>query len=216
MDLNLGIISEVEKKLKKKLLIDYLYSNLKHHNFWCYRYFFCEVLSLVNVCGKYGNSYTINHEMLYWYILQYQNASHIIIMFHFRTNGIIGPLFWRYLFHIRHWSDVVCRPRPRRSDWSDDLRLPADDKMHVPQIWNVWQHRETRRAVYSTPQYSQRKNIYLYLVLAIILRPFIVPYTSVSGCHNILTIYSSLCSSNALSKGKARMCRNGKILFRKR
>ena len=52
MDLNLGIISEVEKKLKKKLLIDYLYSNLKHHNFWCYRYFFCEVLSLVNVCGK--------------------------------------------------------------------------------------------------------------------------------------------------------------------
>jgi len=52
MDLNLGIISEVEKKLKKKLLIDYLYSNLKHHNFWCYRYFFCEVLSLVNVCGQ--------------------------------------------------------------------------------------------------------------------------------------------------------------------
>ncbi len=34
MDLNLGIISEVEKKLKKKLLIDYMYSNLKHHNFW--------------------------------------------------------------------------------------------------------------------------------------------------------------------------------------
>ena len=34
MDLNLGIISEVEKKLKKKLLIEYMYSNLKHHNFW--------------------------------------------------------------------------------------------------------------------------------------------------------------------------------------
>lgn len=65
MDLNLGIISEVEKKLKKKLLIDYLYSNLKHHNFWCYRYFFCEVLSLVNVCGKYSNSCTINHAMFF-------------------------------------------------------------------------------------------------------------------------------------------------------
>jgi hypothetical protein len=51
MDLNLGIISEVEKKLKKKLLIEYMYSNLKHHNFWAYRYFFCELLSLVNVCG---------------------------------------------------------------------------------------------------------------------------------------------------------------------
>ena len=52
MDLNLGIISEVEKKLKKKLLIDYMYSNLKHHNFWAYRYFFCELLTLVNICGE--------------------------------------------------------------------------------------------------------------------------------------------------------------------
>ena len=52
MDLNLGIISEVEKKLKKKLLIDYMYSNLKHHNFWAYRYFFCELLTLINICGK--------------------------------------------------------------------------------------------------------------------------------------------------------------------
>ena len=51
MDLNLGIISDVEKKLKKKLLIDYLYSNLKHHNFWAYRYFFCEFLALLNVTG---------------------------------------------------------------------------------------------------------------------------------------------------------------------
>ena len=63
MDLNLGIISEVEKKLKKKLLIDYLYSNLKHHNFWCYRYFFCEVLSLINVGGNdlQKEVYTIFH-----------------------------------------------------------------------------------------------------------------------------------------------------------
>ena len=52
MDLNLGIISEVEKKLKKKLLIEYMYTNLKHHNFWAYRYFFCELLSLINVGGK--------------------------------------------------------------------------------------------------------------------------------------------------------------------
>jgi hypothetical protein len=52
MDLNLGIISEVEKKLKKKLLIEYMYTNLKHHNFWAYRYFFCELLSLINVGGQ--------------------------------------------------------------------------------------------------------------------------------------------------------------------
>ena len=56
MDLNLGIISDVEKKLKKKLLIDYLYSNLKHHNFWAYRYFFCEFLALINVVGKFSVS----------------------------------------------------------------------------------------------------------------------------------------------------------------
>ena len=59
MDLNLGIISDVEKKLKKKLLIDYLYSNLKHHNFWAYRYFFCEFLALINVVGKILLSITI-------------------------------------------------------------------------------------------------------------------------------------------------------------
>ena len=53
MDLDLGIISEVEKRQKKKLLLDYLYSNLKNHNFWAYRYFFCELLGLINVIGKY-------------------------------------------------------------------------------------------------------------------------------------------------------------------
>ena len=52
MDLDLGIISESEKRLKKKLILDYIYSNLKHHNFWAYRYFFCEMLALMNVVGK--------------------------------------------------------------------------------------------------------------------------------------------------------------------
>ena len=51
MDLNLGVQSDTDKKLKKKLLIDYLYSNLKQHNFWAYRYFFCEFLCLLNVTG---------------------------------------------------------------------------------------------------------------------------------------------------------------------
>ena len=51
MDLDLGIISEAEKRSKKKLLLDYLYANLKNHNFWAYRYFFCELLALCNVIG---------------------------------------------------------------------------------------------------------------------------------------------------------------------
>ena len=52
MDLNLGVQSDTDKKLKKKLLIDYLYSNLKQHNFWAYRYFFCEFLAFLNVTGE--------------------------------------------------------------------------------------------------------------------------------------------------------------------
>ena len=32
MDLDIGVVSEVEKKQKKKLLLDYLYDNLKNHN----------------------------------------------------------------------------------------------------------------------------------------------------------------------------------------
>ncbi|KZS13791.1 Uncharacterized protein APZ42_021190 [Daphnia magna] len=53
MDLDVGICSEVEKKQKKKLLLDYLVDNLKHHNWWAYRYFFCETLALTNVVGKF-------------------------------------------------------------------------------------------------------------------------------------------------------------------
>ena len=56
MDLDLGIISEAEKRSKKKLLLDYLYANLKNHNFWAYRYFFCELLALLNVIGTYTYS----------------------------------------------------------------------------------------------------------------------------------------------------------------
>ncbi|CAB4065961.1 inx [Lepeophtheirus salmonis] len=52
MDLDSGIINESEKRQKKKLLLDYLYSNLKNHNFYAYRYFFCEFLGLINIMGQ--------------------------------------------------------------------------------------------------------------------------------------------------------------------
>lgn len=51
MDLDIGVVSEVEKKQKKKLLLDYLYDNLKNHNWWAYRYFFCELLAFINIIG---------------------------------------------------------------------------------------------------------------------------------------------------------------------
>ena len=53
MDLDIGVVSEVEKKQKKKLLLDYLYDNLKNHNWWAYRYFFCEFLAFWNIIGEF-------------------------------------------------------------------------------------------------------------------------------------------------------------------
>ncbi|XP_055613319.1 innexin shaking-B isoform X4 [Uranotaenia lowii] len=52
MDLDIGICSEIEKKQKKKLLLDYLWDNLRYHNWWAYRYYICELLSLINVIGQ--------------------------------------------------------------------------------------------------------------------------------------------------------------------
>merc|ERR1712218_265511 len=52
MDLDQGIITESEKRQKKKMLVDYLYNNLKNHNFWAYKYFFCEFLGLLNISGQ--------------------------------------------------------------------------------------------------------------------------------------------------------------------
>ncbi|XP_076749831.1 innexin family member shaking B isoform X3 [Xylocopa sonorina] len=38
MDLDIGLCSEVEKKQKKKMLLDYLWENLRFHNWWAYRF----------------------------------------------------------------------------------------------------------------------------------------------------------------------------------
>lgn len=55
MDLDIGICSDMEKRQKKKLLIDYLWDNLRYHNWWAYRYFFCELLAFINVVGEWGS-----------------------------------------------------------------------------------------------------------------------------------------------------------------
>ena len=72
MDLDIGVVSEVEKKQKKKLLLDYLYDNLKNHNWWAYRYFFCELLAFLNIVGKIKN--TTKQKVLYRW-----TESHIFI-----------------------------------------------------------------------------------------------------------------------------------------
>ncbi|XP_065170306.1 innexin shaking-B isoform X3 [Atheta coriaria] len=52
MDLDIGICSETEKRIKKKLMIDYLWENFRYHNWWAYKYYFCEVLACINVIGQ--------------------------------------------------------------------------------------------------------------------------------------------------------------------
>lgn len=49
MNLNLGICREEEKQLKKNHLIDYLLRHLKRHKLYAIRYWFCELLCLVNI-----------------------------------------------------------------------------------------------------------------------------------------------------------------------
>lgn len=49
MDLDVVVCSDQEKRQKKKLLVDYLYSSKGHHNWYACRYFFCELLALGNV-----------------------------------------------------------------------------------------------------------------------------------------------------------------------
>ncbi|XP_037029949.1 innexin shaking-B isoform X3 [Bradysia coprophila] len=57
MDLDIGLGTETEKNHKKKILNTYLWENLSligfsYHNWWAYRYYLCEFLSLVNVIGQ--------------------------------------------------------------------------------------------------------------------------------------------------------------------
>ncbi|XP_043229493.1 innexin shaking-B-like [Amphibalanus amphitrite] len=52
MDMDIGLVADVEKKQKKKMLLDYLQVNLRHHNYWFYKYFFCELLALANTVGQ--------------------------------------------------------------------------------------------------------------------------------------------------------------------
>jgi hypothetical protein len=51
MDLDVGIMTEVDRKQKEQMMLAYLQTNRQYHNFWAFKYFFCEFLALVNVIG---------------------------------------------------------------------------------------------------------------------------------------------------------------------
>jgi hypothetical protein len=51
MDLDVGVMTEVDREQKKDMMIRYLKRNIGHHNYWTFKYFLCEFLALVNVVG---------------------------------------------------------------------------------------------------------------------------------------------------------------------
>lgn len=54
LDMDVGICTEAEKNQKKKILLNYLWENLRYHNWWAYRYYLCELLAFLNVVGKFA------------------------------------------------------------------------------------------------------------------------------------------------------------------
>ncbi len=52
MGMQIAIVADEERGYKKKLLIEYLYRHLKLHHYYAFKYFFCEVLCLINVIGQ--------------------------------------------------------------------------------------------------------------------------------------------------------------------
>lgn len=49
LDLNCPVVSEDCKSDRRKLLVDYFFTNLHSQNFYAFRFFFCEFLNFVNV-----------------------------------------------------------------------------------------------------------------------------------------------------------------------
>lgn len=47
-----GLRSVEERAAKKRVLVDYLLVHFKQHNMYAVRYFFCELLCLVNIIGQ--------------------------------------------------------------------------------------------------------------------------------------------------------------------
>ncbi|XP_014254652.1 innexin inx1 [Cimex lectularius] len=52
MGLNIGVCADEQKCQKKQALLDYLIKHISRHNTYAMRYWFCEVLCLVNIIGQ--------------------------------------------------------------------------------------------------------------------------------------------------------------------
>lgn len=61
LDMDIGVCTEAEKNQKKKILLNYLWENLRYHNWWAYRYYLCELLAFLNVVGKLYNIFFVSN-----------------------------------------------------------------------------------------------------------------------------------------------------------
>lgn len=52
MHLDVGVGYEPDLTLKKQAIVDYLYQSSGHHDWYAARYYFCEILSFVNVVAQ--------------------------------------------------------------------------------------------------------------------------------------------------------------------
>ncbi|XP_018021806.1 innexin inx2 [Hyalella azteca] len=52
MQLNSPIVDDDAKRERKKMLVNYFNVNMHNHNFYAYRFFFCELLNFANVVGQ--------------------------------------------------------------------------------------------------------------------------------------------------------------------
>ena len=120
MDLDIGVVQDVEKRQKKRLLLDYLADNLKHHNWWAYRYFFCEFLALVNIIGK--SKIFFNH----WN--KYMSALAI--------SWVLISSILLYIF----CNQSAFKYQNQSSTWllKSNLYYLSLQTWHSPNIYNVW------------------------------------------------------------------------------
>lgn len=52
MGMQIALLTEEERGHKRKIILDYFYRHFGHHRLYAYKYFFCECLCLVNICGQ--------------------------------------------------------------------------------------------------------------------------------------------------------------------
>ena len=122
--------------------MDYLSDNLKHHNWWAYRYFFCEFLALINVIGEFVSSFIIKYN----YQCIFKGQMFLMDRFFdgaFLTFGLEVIAFAEQDQEDRLDPLIYVFPRMTKvsspdHDDKEDLLIVCILLVHLPQIRNQW------------------------------------------------------------------------------